>query len=249
MKHVNTSPAYIQAPITREYVENFYNLVTADAWTFAVDSGGTVARGVSGGVVLTTDTTAEDEAYIYTTAKLVPGTTSSVSFELTGRAKQSVITTASQFIGLASTFGADMIADTTPIVPETGYLNGFIFMAADSFRARYISVHNAAATVSQLLDFIPTAGSFFSYRLNYQYNSVDSSIICTPEIDPDGGQNFKPVRPYGSDAVVHPAFYQSPNVYGAFPAAGLNYGVYFKQASAAHALTWDYAAWAIRRFN
>ena len=249
MKHVNTSPAYIQAPITREYVENFYNLVTADTWTFAIDTGGTIARGVAGGVVATSDTTDNDEAYIHTTSKLVPGTTNSVPFELTGRLKISVITDASMFVGLGSTFGADMLADTTQVVPATGYLNGLIFLESDSFRARYISVHNAAATVSQLLDFIPTANTFFSYRLNYQYNSVDSSIVCVPEIDTAGGQNFKPVRTYGGDSVVHPAFYQSANVYGAFPAAGLNYGLYFKQGAAAHVATWDYAAWAIRRFN
>ena len=246
MKHVNTSPAYIQAPITREYVENFYNLVTADAWTILAGAGeGVTTRGIGGGALITFDTDANDEAAVYTTSKLVPGTTNLVPFEVTGRVIQSATTGVDVFVGLSSAFGANMIADT-PVVPSTGYYNGL--MSLNGSALYYVSIHNAAATAAVLLTAQPVAGTAWSYRLNYQYNSVDSSLICTPEVDVAGGQNFKPVRASGSESPVHPAFYQSPNVYGAFPAAGLNYGIYAK-ATTTTTVVWDYAAWAIRRFN
>ena len=250
MKHVNTSPAYIQAPITREYVENFYNLVTGDTWTSLVaDTGSTLTKIVGGGALLTSDGTDNDEVGLWTTDFIVPGTTSSVSFEITGRVKINTSLAVNAFIGLSSAFAADAIADDKTAAPiaAAGYYNGLFFLTGGS--CYYSAISNGAETASQLLEFAPTAGSWFSYRLNYQYNSVDASIYCTPEIDTAGGQNFKPVRSSGNTSPVHPAFYQSPNVYASFPAAGLKFGHYFKATGAAATMNLDYAAWAIRRFN
>lgn len=244
-KAVNNSDAYTLAPLAREHVDNFYNLITGDVWTIlAADAGSTVTQAVGGGAVLTSDGTANDEVTLYTTSFIVPGTTASVPFEITARVKISALTTLGWFSGLSSAFGANLLADGLATVPSSGYYNGLYMLSGDT-RLRYLSVHNAAATVDQVLDFAPTAGAWFSYRLRYTYGS--SVTKCVVSIDSSGGQEFKPVNAYVANVTPKDAHYESPNVYAAFPAAGLKYGTYVKCGGTASVTTVDYVAWSIKR--
>jgi hypothetical protein len=161
-----------------------------------------------------------------------------------GRISTDVATTLSIFVGFASNFGADLLADTTQIVPAAIYLNGLIFLQGGT-NWRYVSVHNGTVTVNDELQLPLAAATPLSYRLSYRFEAA-GIVYANVEVDTAGGQAFTTVRKVGASP-IHPAQYESANVYGAFPAAGLNYGVYVKQGAAAHVINWDYTTLAMNR--
>lgn len=254
-KATNYSDGYTQAPLTKEWVENFYNLVTADLWTtVVVDTGSTVTRRIGGGVDLTTDGTDDDEVSISSTAFILPGTTNTPA---SGQLVSKVIplslgdgtaTTHSWISGFGSSFAADILgATTTHAIPAAGYYLALCQIKAET-RPRLVCISNGTATVNQILDFVPVVNQAFSYRITFN-KPIAATVTATVDIDPAGGQNFLPVRAYGASP-IHPAFYETPNIYGCFPAAGLKVGTYAKNGgtnTSGRTFAVEYFAWSVNR--